>query len=300
MSTKPVADPCVPPLDGPTLLTFSDRIVKGPQIFKFTPGLVAILAGFLLSGVYWTIFYFMYKGQTFTDDDAKKKYITEGIVGYLLTVIPLCLGLYAWRISKFVQLNYSLYYPNATWHGGIFWGSAILLLLLCIVVGVILIQYWGGDHLSAFWISSLSVMSVALSVVCGALAEVVVDWKLSPDPKYAAQFRCAEKQLINNVAELAKQNQIRAAAAAQTIQETSAISKALNTQPNATTNSRSAAQLVSSNPANIGEGVSRIATTSSRPPAPPTPAASSTFPFPWPLPGSDFSGSSNTTSSSGH
>ena len=259
------------PISGNQLNEFITRFHEGPLKFRVSPGWVAFVIWIILTACYGAGFYFFTK-NTWTNDDNTiddkqlAKTVAEGLVGYFVIVLPLCLLVYAWRMFAWANMGYELYYPNAKWHGGIFWGSATLIVMIGVVVGLILIRNWEKASLSVFWIFALVVMVIAVSVSVGVLAHVLIQCKLTADPKYVSQYNCAQDQVLKHVQDLKASAEEQKATATAMLKNAKAVQNAITN--NATTDVAAASRLIKSQPELVGKQVSRAADEQSRPPQP--------------------------------
>ena len=253
------------PLSGDELQKFVNIFNVRKSKFGISPAMSTLLIWVLLTTVYIITFVYIEKAQESNEDDStQKRSIAEGILLYFSIVLPICLVFYAWRVYSFGQLEYHIYYPEATWPGGGFWGSATMIVLFGIIIGVILLQYWNGTSLSAFWITALIMMSIFLSVAIGALSHVLIQCKLTPPPGYVDKFKCAEQQILQHSRDVLEQSRLKQQQAQKTLTEQKGVEQALTGQ---TSNVEAASRAITTSP-NISREISSRATESSRPAAP--------------------------------
>jgi flagellar basal body-associated protein FliL len=265
-------DTCTP-LPSDKLNEFITRFHEGPSKFRVSPGWVAIIVWVILTACYGAGYYFLNK-DTFTNEDEKtdtqfSKTLAEGLVGYFVLILPLCLIVYIWRMFTWSNMGYQLYYPNETWHGGVFWGSATLVVMIGIVVGLIFIRRWENASLSVFWIFALIVMVILVSVVVGTLAHILIQCKFTADQKYKSLYNCAQEQVLKHVvdvklaAEQQKQTALQMQENAKTmLKNAETVQNAFTT--NATRDVSAASRLIKNQPELVGKEVSRAADSQSR------------------------------------
>jgi hypothetical protein len=265
---------CTTPLPSDKLNQYIKIFHDGPSMFRVSPGWVAILVWIFCTACYGAGFYYLNR-ETWTNEDKTideklfSKTVAEGLVGYFVVVLPLCLIVYAWRMFAWANMGYENYYPKTVWHGGVFWGSATLVVMIGIVIGLIFIRNWENASLSAFWIFALVTMVILISVTVGTLAHVLIQCKFTATPKYIAEYECAEKQVLQHVQDVKAAAIQQEKTALQTAENAKVMLENAKTVQNAfssndTKDVAAASRLIKNQPEIVGSEVSRAADAASR------------------------------------
>lgn len=189
--------PGCPLITGEELSAFRKRIATRKSTFgPLSPGIMTILLFIVLTGVYWGFVAGIFlKGKSYKDEKEKELTYTELITIYIATVIPLCLLFYAFNIYTHGKKEYQLHYPHDTWWGGKFWGAAVFIVLVLVLIGIIRIQELKDSPISTVWATISFVMVVVIGAVIGLLASVLIQCKLTASKDYKHKFDCVEAQL---------------------------------------------------------------------------------------------------------
>lgn len=189
-----MTDKVCAPLSQADFKTFEKNYINR-ETFGVRPGVWAFFIWAILTAVYIVAFFYIEQAKFDSEDEtAKKISITEGITFYFITVLPLTILVYVYKMYTFAKLGYSQSFPDQGFHGGGFWAAVAFVVIGAAVAGACMIEYWQSHTLPWTLMITIVLLTLFVCILSGIMGEVVVRAYFTATKEYKEKFDCFKTQ----------------------------------------------------------------------------------------------------------